>query len=149
MLVSGGMKHDVCVRAGQDELQVVPVLHFPDDRHDGRLLPDAFLLEQAQLVLDLVDAVLPVTEQVQPLRAALQELPAELGPDAPAGPGHEHALAPDVGEAPLQVDAHRAAGQEVLGVDLARLDEVRLAVEDLRICGTMRIRAKFARRRIA
>ena len=113
------------------KLQVLPVLDLPDDRHDGRLLPDALLLEQAQLALDLVDAVLPVAEEVEPLRAALQELAAELGADAAAGARDEHALAPHVGEALPEIDAHGAAGQEVLGIDLAGLDEVRLAVEDL------------------
>ena len=135
VLVGGSVEHDVRARARQDEMQVVPVLHLADDRHEGRLLPDALFLEQAQLVLDCVDAVLPVAEQVQPLRAALQELTAELGPDAPAGAGHEHPLAPHVCEAPFQIHAHRVTGQEVLGIDLARLDEVRLAVEYLRDLG--------------
>ena len=50
----------------------------------------------------------------------------------PPAPVTEHPLAPHVREALLQIHADGAAGEEVLGVDLARLDEVRLAVEDLR-----------------
>ena len=79
------VKDDVCTGACEDELEIVPVLQLPDDRNDRRLLPDPLLLEDAQLPLDLVDAVLPVAEEIEPFGAALEELPTELGPDAPAG----------------------------------------------------------------
>ncbi len=99
--------------------------------HDRRLLSDAFFLQEVQLSLDLVDAVFPVSEEVEPFRPALQELPAELGPDAPARPGDQHPLPPDVGEAFAEVYSNRAAREEILGIDLPGLDEVRLPVQDL------------------
>ena len=50
----------------------------------------------------------------------------------PPAPVTEHAPAAHVREALLQVDLDRAAGEEVLGIDLARLDQVRAGVEHLR-----------------
>ena len=132
VLVRRGVEDHGRAGAPEDEGHVLPVLDLPEDRHDRRPLADAFLLQQAQLALDLVEAVLAVAEEVQALGAALQQLAAELRADAAAGAGHEHAPAPHVGEALLQIDLHRAAGEEVLGVDLAGLDQVRRAVEHLR-----------------
>ena len=61
--------------------------------------------------LDLVDAVLPVAEQVQPLRPAFQELAAELGPDAPTRAGDQHPLSPHVGEAGTEVHPDRGCAR--------------------------------------
>ena len=93
---------------------------------------NAAFLEDPQLPVQPVDAVLPVSEEVEPLGAARQQLPRELASDAAASPGDQHAPAPQVCQARTQVHPHRLAGEQVFGVDVARLDQMGLALNDLR-----------------
>ena len=72
-----------------------------------------------------------VAEEKQPLRSTGQQLPAELGSDAASRAGHQDSLAPQVGEALLQIDLDRVPGQQILGIDLSSLDQVGLPVENL------------------
>ena len=97
---------------------------------DG-LLADALLAEEPELAVDLVDGVLAVAEEVEPRDARREELPRELRADGPARARDEDALAPEVGEALLEADRDGAAPEEVLALDLARLDEVGVALDDL------------------
>ena len=55
----------------------------------------------------------------------------QFAADASARAGDKHALAPQVGQAFFQIDLDRIPGQQVFGIDLPRLDQVSLPVENL------------------
>ena len=131
VLVGGGVEERFRLQPPEYEAHVVGILQVADERDDRGLLPYAFFAEEPELAVDLIDGILPVAEEVEPRDARGKELAGELRADRAAGPGDEDALPPEVGETLLQSDGHRAAAEEILALDLPRLDEVRVSLDDL------------------
>ncbi|MBA7579133.1 hypothetical protein ES708_21002 [subsurface metagenome] len=69
MFVGRRMKNDIRPGSFYDVVHVVPVLKFPENRNNRCSLSNPLLLKEPKLPFDLVDAVLSMSEQEQPLRS--------------------------------------------------------------------------------
>ena len=131
VLVSGGVEDNVRPQSPDEEVHVVPVLQLTDDRNNRCSFPDAFFLENPEFPVHVVDAVLTVPEQIEALGAAREKLAGKLAADAASGAGDEHTLAAEIGEARFEIHANRVACEKIFRVNVPRLDQVGLTVNDL------------------
>ena len=74
MLVRRRVENNVGVQPRKQEIQEIDVLKLAHNGDDGGLFAHAFFLQEAQFAVNLINAVFPVTQQVEPFGPAKQEL---------------------------------------------------------------------------